>query len=1408
MSPSRGGGSPQQAPLPPQQQQQQPAASVDSSPGQAGDQVANTSEGMTNVRVAVRARPLLPREITAKCQECVVVQPDKALVSVGRRRYNATVFAYGQTGSGKTYTMGSGNNVDALEHEIGILPRVIRMLFDQMDENKEVDFLIRCAYLEIHNEEIRDLLHPDTPSKAITIREDAGGEIFVVGIREQVVTGYEDMCRCLEHGSSARTTGSTLMNEQSSRSHAIFTITLEQRMPPPEAADSGYVEYITAKFHLVDLAGSERNKRTGAVGARFKESVNINSGLLALGNVISALGDERKRGTHVPYRESKLTRMLQDSLGGNSRTCMLACVSTADVNFEETLNTLKYANRARNIKNKPVINRDPHQAQLMQLRGEIKVLQLELLRHRRVAAGEDQPNGLSESELLQSAANQQFLGELKLRTLGINIGNSESDRYIALQAECISLRQLLQAATVEVGSLSEETLELKAERDHFKLKLEELGSQLDKVLTTVVDLEYQKQLSHAACQQIFNAAEARQTSANEASVSYDKQARKEFTIISPTELRGSIRADEHEGRQVIQQYLRTIRELEQKVAKAEEHLAEKEVSLREAKEDLARDEIIFAEKVKEIKRLEELAKDQSSTPASRHAESHAGQSVAISTTDLPLDASIRDEDLPSPRSPRPADGMSQFEPGGVSTSAALANAVESDDEVKLYDVLSQYGDDPSTDMEERERLLREKEAIEQEKQRVEAQAQQQEQEFMRRQHAMEKQLRDLSFNITQKESLIQDLTKNELEAKLLSQQYEARMRELEQEVQNKEDEVERLRQELDGLDNNLNKGEEERRKLREAYEEKVRKVQVQLAGLKRVQHDQQTTRVAQGQAKSDVKVQSLESELARMRAQQDALRRKIKDNTERFEDLHEGRAKEIATLKKEAETSAKRVRELESENEKQKLLFRKKSEEAALAQKRLKELEDQDNRDLRPQVRGITPSRRAGSAAGLSHAENGHAARPISAPAGVGKSADPSKVRPWLEKEIDKLLSYKNLADQLDRQLKLRAEIVSEKELRTKERANLELKKLRASKVVASELDDAAKQCEDLEHELETYEREMAAAEATRAQHALEAARRKAQVYRSQLDEVRHRKMALEKAQQGDKLLDPRDEETLVVYVVGSINGLQKQLANSTTATQSVRERLDTMSLAETKSILKKYIEVVVEVRDRERRTQDHACDLQLHLEEKSRLVEQMQHSLKIKEMEFDRRVTDLEKEQARKVQYLLKQINAVTVSTNKLQLAQRTGPPTSDSASSPLPSPAPSPAPFTQQPSFDTAELQQTLQFKEEQIRILDKDNFYYKQTNRELKRKLRELMAAADSERQAIVRSTEQQHARLLELENSNAVLLAELQALKGHDHRRKSSAVRSPQAARGRTGESAKHLPMSPQLRSPRRSRPFSS
>lgn len=291
--------------------------------------------------------------------------------------------------------MGSGYTIGLKDEELGIIPRVIKLIFEEVDKRKnKAEFIIKCTFLEIYNEELNDLLDHGSVTgsvaagvverfvqkKDITIREEKNGNISVFGLREEKVNSYEELASCLDRGSNFRSTASTLMNNCSSRSHAIFTISIEQHViddlyqpnystsAPSTAkvqtssAGPEHEEFMVAKFHFVDLAGSERAKRTGATGNTLKEGISINKGLLSLGNVISALTEDNKKSGHVPYRDSKLTRILQDSLGGNSRTSMIACISPAEINFEETLNTLKYASRARNIKNKPIVNRDPNSA--------------------------------------------------------------------------------------------------------------------------------------------------------------------------------------------------------------------------------------------------------------------------------------------------------------------------------------------------------------------------------------------------------------------------------------------------------------------------------------------------------------------------------------------------------------------------------------------------------------------------------------------------------------------------------------------------------------------------------------------------------------------------------------------------------------------------------------------------------------------------------------------------------------------------------------------------------------------------------------------------------------------------------------------------------------------------------------
>ncbi|KAJ2169283.1 hypothetical protein GGH15_000692 [Coemansia sp. RSA 562] len=292
--------------------------------------------------------------------------------------YNVTVLAYGQTSSGKTYTMGTDADDIAMlaqpgagSTNTGIVPRALQWLFawaTTTDGELGAPQLrpgvdVTVSFLEVYNEDLIDLVartqsHGVGPP--IFVREDAKGNILWTGVREVRVSSAADALDLLLRGSRERQTGGTRMNEKSSRSHAIYSISLTQTRLRSSDVDGKPHEPIRlhSKLHFVDLAGSERLKKTHAVGERQREGISINTGLLALGNVISALGDPNKRGplVHVPYRESKLTYMLRDSLGGNAQTLLIACVSAAEANTAETVNTLQYASRARNIRNRGGVN--------------------------------------------------------------------------------------------------------------------------------------------------------------------------------------------------------------------------------------------------------------------------------------------------------------------------------------------------------------------------------------------------------------------------------------------------------------------------------------------------------------------------------------------------------------------------------------------------------------------------------------------------------------------------------------------------------------------------------------------------------------------------------------------------------------------------------------------------------------------------------------------------------------------------------------------------------------------------------------------------------------------------------------------------------------------------------------------
>ncbi|KAF6029688.1 KIF3C [Bugula neritina] len=282
--------------------------------------------------------------------------------------FNGTVFAYGQTGTGKTFTMQGVKSDPELR---GMIPNSFEHIFQHISRSENQQYLVRASYLEIYQEEIRDLLSKDQ-SRRLELKERPDTGVYVKDLSSFVTKSVKEIEHVMNVGDKNRSVGATNMNLHSSRSHAIFIITVE--CSQTGADNENHIR--VGKLNLVDLAGSERQSKTGAEGQRLKEATKINLSLSALGNVISALVDGKS--SHVPYRDSKLTRLLQDSLGGNAKTVMVANVGPASYNFDETVTTLRWANRAKSIKNKPKINEDPKDALLREFQEEIARLKAHL----------------------------------------------------------------------------------------------------------------------------------------------------------------------------------------------------------------------------------------------------------------------------------------------------------------------------------------------------------------------------------------------------------------------------------------------------------------------------------------------------------------------------------------------------------------------------------------------------------------------------------------------------------------------------------------------------------------------------------------------------------------------------------------------------------------------------------------------------------------------------------------------------------------------------------------------------------------------------------------------------------------------------------------------------------------------
>ncbi|XP_059953352.1 kinesin-like protein KIF7 isoform X3 [Mesoplodon densirostris] len=1154
------------------------------------------------VRVALRVRPLLPKELLHGHQSCLRVEPGHGQVTLGRDRhfgfhvvldedagqeavyqacvqplleaffegFNATVFAYGQTGSGKTYTMGEASVASLHEDEQGIIPRAMAEAFKLIDENDLLDCLVHVSYLEVYKEEFRDLLEVGTASRDIQLREDDRGNVVLCGVKEVDVEGLDEVLSLLEMGNAARHTGATHLNRLSSRSHTVFTVTLEQRgrapsrLPRPAAG-----QLLISKFHFVDLAGSERVLKTGITGERLKESIQINSSLLALGNVISALGDPQRRGSHIPYRDSKITRILKDSLGGNAKTVMIACVSPSSSDFDETLNTLNYASRAQNIRNRATVNWRP---------------EAERASEEAAAGPRGPPRHRSETRIIHRGRRAPGPTAAAAARLG-----AECARYRARTDAAYSLLRELQAEPGLPGAAARKV------RD-WLCAVEGERSALSSASGPDSGIE---------------------------SASSEEQA-----------MQGPGGGKEDEG--ALQ-----LLALQSQVARLEEENRDFLAALEDAMEQYKLQSDRLREQQEEMAELRlrlELVRPgwgapgllQGLPPESFLPRPHTAPLGGAHTRVLgmvPPACLPGDEVGPENWGERVTNGgeagaklLAEGERLGSGSSAASEEEEERGEEEPPRRILhprrnriskgsQRMGARPGSPLNRKGPELRLEElgatipgprvvggsqALVQPRQAPTAMASE-----WRLAQAQQK-IRELAINIRMKEELIGELVRTGKAAQALNRLHSQRIRELEQEAERVRAELSEGQRQLRELEGKEPQDASECSQLQE-FRKRVAAAQSQAQVLK--EKKQATERLVSLSAQSEKRLQELERNVQLMRQQQGQLQRRLREETE-----------QKRRLETEMNKRQHRVKELELKHEQQQKILKIKTEEIAAFQRK----------------------RRSGSNGSVVSLE---------------QQQKIEEQKKWLDQEMEKVLQQRRALEELGEELHKREAILAKKEALMQEKTGLESKRLRSSQALNEDIVRVSSRLEHLEKELSEKSGQLRQGSAQSQQQ-----------IRGEIDALRQEKDALlkqrleidGKLRQGS-LLSPEEERTLfqldeaiealdaaIEYKNEAITCRQRVLRASASllsqCEMNLMAKLSYLSSSETRALLCKYFDKVVTLREEQHQQQIAFSELEMQLEEQQRLVYWLEVALERQHLEMDRQLTLQQKEHEQNIQLLLQQ--------------------------------------------------------------------------------------------------------------------------------------------------------------------------
>nr|XP_058912572.1 kinesin-like protein KIF7 isoform X3 [Kogia breviceps] len=1159
------------------------------------------------VRVALRVRPLLPKELLHGHQSCLRVEPGHGQVTLGRDRhfsfhvlldenagqeavyqacvqplleaffegFNATVFAYGQTGSGKTYTMGEASVASLHEDEQGIIPRAMAEAFKLIDENDLLDCLVHVSYLEVYKEEFRDLLEVGTASRDIQLREDDRGNVVLCGVKEVDVEGLDEVLSLLEMGNAARHTGATHLNRLSSRSHTVFTVTLEQRgrapsrLPRPAAG-----QLLISKFHFVDLAGSERVLKTGSTGERLKESIQINSSLLALGNVISALGDPQRRGSHIPYRDSKITRILKDSLGGNAKTVMIACISPSSSDFDETLNTLNYASRAQNIRNRATVNwrpeaeRAPEEAPAgprgpPRHRSETRII------HRgRRAPGPTAASAAAAARLGAECARYRARTDAAyslLRELQAEPGlpgaaaRKVRDWLCAVEGE----RSALSSASGPDSGIESASAEEQAMQGPGGQKEDEGALQLLALQSQVARLEEENQDFLAALE---DAMEQYKLQSDRLREQQEEMAelRLQLELVrpgwGPPGLLQGLPPESFMPRPHTAPLGGAHTRVLGMVPPA--CLPGDEVSPENWGEQVTNGGEAGAKLLAEAERL------GSRCSAASEEEEEGG------------------EEEPPRRILHPR--RNRISKGSQRTGACPGSPLNRKGPELRLELLGATVPGPRGEL-----VVGGSQALVRPLQAPTAMASE-----WRLAQAQQK-IRELAINIRMKEELIGELVRTGKAAQALNRQHSQRIRELEQEAERVRAELSEGQRQLRELEGKEPQDASECSQLQE-FRKRVAAAQSQVQVLK--EKKQVTERLVSLSAQSEKRLQELERNVQLMRQQQGQLQRRLREETE-----------QKRRLETEMNKRQHRVKELELKHEQQQKILKIKTEEIAAFQRK----------------------RRSGSNGSVVSLEQ-------------QQTEDQKK---WLDQEMEKVLRQRRALEELGEELHKREAILAKKEALVQEKTGLESKRLRSNQALNEDIVRVSSRLEHLEKELSEKSGQLRQGSAQSQQQ-----------IRGEIDALRQEKDALlkqrleidSKLRQGS-LLSPEEERTLfqldeaiealdaaIEYKNEAITCRQRVLRASASllsqCEMNLMAKLSYLSSSETRALLCKYFDKVVTLREEQHQQQIASSELEMQLEEQRRLVYWLEVALERQRLEMDRQLTRQQKEHEQDIQLLLQQ--------------------------------------------------------------------------------------------------------------------------------------------------------------------------